>query len=82
MFHVSPQKEIFYKNLKKLNLKVDNLNKQEQKAKNKLFKANMAQRNLDICVLNYKLAKITKTILKIYNAKIKAFLEILIKNRS
>ena len=37
---------------------------------------------LDICVLNYKLAKITKTILKIYNAKIKAFLEILIKNRS
>ena len=42
----------------------------------------MAQRNLDICVLNYKLAKITKTILKIYNAKIKAFLEILIKNRS
>ena len=82
MFHVSLQKEIFYKNLKKLNLKVDNLNKQEQKAKNKLFKANMAQRNLDICVLNYKLAKITKTILKIYNAKIKAFLEILIKNRS
>ena len=59
-----------------------NLNKQEQKAKNKLFKANMAQRNLDICVLNYKLAKITKTILKIYNTKIKAFLEILIKNRS
>ena len=82
MFHVSPQKEIFYKNLKKLNLKVGNLNKQEQKAKNKLFKANMTQRNLDICVLNYKLAKITKTILKIYNAKIKAFLEILIKNRS
>ena len=82
MFHVSPQKEIFYKNLKKLNLKVGNLNEQEQKAKNKLFKANMAQRNLDICVLNYKLAKITKTILKIYNAKIKAFLEILIKNRS
>ena len=82
MFHVSPQKEIFYKNLKKLNLKVGNLNKQEQKAKNKLFKANMAQRNLDICVLNYKLAKITKTILKIYNTKIKAFLEILIKNRS
>ena len=80
MFHVSPQKEIFYKNLKKLNLKVGNLNEQEQKAKNKLFKANMAQRNLDICVLNYKLAKITKTILKIYNAKIKAFLEILIKN--
>ena len=80
MFHVSLQKEIFYKNLKKLNLKVGNLNKQEQKAKNKLFKANMAQRNLDICVLNYKLAKITKTILKIYNAKIKAFLEILIKN--
>jgi hypothetical protein len=34
-----------------------NLNKQEQKARNKLFKANMAQRNLDICVLNYKLAK-------------------------
>ena len=61
---------------------VGNLNKQEQKAKNKLFKANMAQRNLDICVLNYKLSKITKTILKIYNAKIKAFLEILIKNRS
>ena len=74
MFHVSPQKEIFYKNLKKLNLKVGNLNEQEQKAKNKLFKANMAQRNLDICVLNYKLAKITKTILKIYNTKIKAFL--------
>ena len=61
---------------------VSNLNKQEQKAKNKLFKANMAQRNLDICVLNYKLAKITKTILKIYNTKIKAFLEILIKNWS
>ena len=73
MFHVSLQKEIFYKNLKKLNLKVDNLNKQEQKAKNKLFKANMAQRNLDICVLNYKLAKNNKNNFENLQHKNKSF---------